>query len=283
MSEKVSAHMVKELRDRTGVGMAKCKAALDEAGGDMDQAIDILRKSGMASAVKKEGREAKEGLIATYETDNAIAVVEVNAETDFVTKNDTFKEFIQNVAKEVAEAEEANLDAFMKKTYSQDSSLTMDQYRALAVQSIGENIQVKRLTLFSKSPDVSFGVYSHMGGKIVTVVELVGGSGNEDLARGIAMHVAADNPEYLKPEEVPASVKAKEEEIAREQVKGKPANIIDKIIEGKLKAFYDQVCLIHQKYVRDPNVTITQLVDAEAKRLGKPVAIRSFIRWQVGQ
>lgn len=283
MSVKVSAQMVKELRERTGVGMGKCKAALDEAGGDMEKAIDNLRKSGMASAVKKEGREANEGLIATYESDKAIAVVEVNAETDFVTKNDKFKEFITNVAKDAAEAEATDLDAFMKKTYSQDSTLTMDQYRALAVQSIGENIQIKRLTLFSKSEDVSLGVYSHMGGKIVTVVEMVGGAGNEDLARGIAMHVAADNPEYLKPEDVPADLKAKEEEIAREQVKNKPANIIDKIIEGKLRAFYDQVCLVNQKYVRDPKVTIMQLVEAEAKRLGKPVAIRSFIRWQVGQ
>ena len=283
MSVKVTPQMVKELRERTGVGMGKCKAALDESSGNMDKAIDFLRKSGMASAVKKEGREAKEGLIAAYETDKAIAVVEVNAETDFVTQNEKFKEFIKAIAKEAAEAEAVDLDAFLQKKYSQDTSLTIDQYRALAVQSIGENIQIRRLALFSKSADLSYGVYSHMGGKIVAVVEMVGGSGNEDLARGIAMHVAADNPEYLRPEDIPADIKAKEEEIAREQVKNKPANIIDKIIEGKLKAFYDQVCLLHQKYVRDPSVTITQLVQAEAKQQGKPLAIRSYIRWQVGQ
>ena len=275
--------MVKELRERTGVGMGKCKAALDEAEGVMETAIDLLRKSGMASAVKKEGRETKEGLIATFESDSAVALVEVNAETDFVTKNENFKEFIYNIAKEVAESEATDLDAFMKKPYSQDSSITIDQYRSLAVQSIGENIQIKRISLFPKSSEISIGTYSHMGGKIVVAVEITGGAGNEDLARGIAMHVAAESPDYMRPEDVPADIKAKEEEIAREQVKNKPANIIDKIIEGKLNAFYDQVCLLHQKYVRDSNVTISQLVEAEAKRLGKPIALRVFIRWQVGK
>lgn len=283
MSVKVTPQMVKELRERTGVGMGKCKAALDESSGDMEKAIDFLRKSGMASAVKKEGREAKEGLIATYETDKAIAVVEVNAETDFVTQNEKFQEFIKEVAKEAAEAESKDLVAYMQKKYSKDPSLTIDQYRALAVQSIGENIQIRRLALFSKSADVSYGIYSHMGGKIVTLVEMVGGSGNEELARGIAMHIAADSPDYLRPEDVPADVKAKEEEIARDQVKNKPANIVDKIIEGKLKAFYDQVCLLQQKYVRDPSLTVTEVVQAEAKKQGKPLAIRSYIRWQVGQ
>lgn len=283
MSAKVTPQMVKELRERTGVGMGKCKTALDEAKGDMDIAIDLLRKSGMASAVKKEGREVKEGLIATYETKDAISLVEVNAETDFVTKNEKFKAFISDIAQEAAEARVIDVESLLKKKYGKDPSLTIDQHRALVIQSIGENIQIKRLTLLKKSSDVSFGVYSHMGGKIVTAVEMEGGAGNEDLARGIAMHVAAESPEYLRPEAVPAAVKAKEEEIAREQVKNKPANIVDKIVEGKIKAYYDQVCLLCQKYVRDPNMTITQLVEAEAKRLKKPIAIRSYLRWQVGQ
>ncbi len=283
MSGQVTAQMVKELRERTGVGMAKCKAALDEAGGDMDKAIDILRKSGMASAVKKEGRETKEGLIGTFETESAVALVEVNAETDFVTQNDKFKAFIQEIAREAAKMDSDSVEKFLRMGYSKDSTLTIDQYRSLIVQSIGENIQIRRLAIMPKNRDISIGIYSHMGGKIVVAVEMTGGSGNEDLARGIAMHVAAESPEYMRPEDVPAAVIAKEEEIAREQVKNKPAHIVDKIVEGKLKAFYDQVCLLHQKYVKDPNISIADLIAAEGKRLKKPLALRSFVRWQVGE
>ena len=150
------------------------------------------------------------------------------------------------------------------------------------MQSLGENIQVKRLTLLAKNPDLSIGLYSHMGGKIVVAVVLTGGSGQEALARDIAMHAAAEAPEYLSPEEVPAAIRAKEEEIAREQVKGKPANIVEKIVEGKVKAFCDEVCLTCQKYVKDNTMTITQLLEKESKRLNKQIGIKTFHRWKVG-
>ena len=213
MSGKVTAEMVKELRDRTGVSMGKCKEALDKASGDMNAAIDILRKSGMASAVKKEGRETNEGLIGAGESGKAVALVEVNAETDFVTQNEKFKQFLKEVAQEAADAAIDSLPALMQKSFSKDSSVTLDQYRALVMQSLGENIQVKRVFLLPKSPDLSIGIYSHMGGKIVEAVVLTGGAGQEALARDIAMHIAAESPEYLSPEEVPAAVRAKEEEI----------------------------------------------------------------------
>lgn len=241
MSVKVTAEMVKELRDRTGVSMGKCKEALDKASGDMNAAIDILRKSGMASAVKKEGRETNEGLIGSGESAKAVAFVEVNAETDFVTQNEKFKEFLKEVAQEAAEYSESSLSALLQRPYKKDSSITLDQYRALVMQSLGENIQVKRVGIFPKTPDISIGLYSHMGGKIAVAVLLTGGAGHEALAREIAMHVAAESPEYLQPSDVPADVRAKEEEIARGQVVGKPANIIDKIVEGKVKAFCDGV------------------------------------------
>jgi len=278
---KVTPKMVQELRERTGVGMSKCKEALDLADGDLEKAIEILRKKGMAAAVKKEGREAKEGLIGVGESDRAVALVEVSAETDFAIQNEKFKRFLNDVALEAALCQEADLAAFLKKTYSKDASLTIDAFRALAVQSIGENIQIRRLILFTKNPEISLGVYSHMRGKIVSVVELSGGSGSEELARSIAMHIAAESPDYLRPEDVPSSLREKEEEIARSQIKNKPENIVLKIVDGKLKAFYDQVCLLNQKYIKDPTLTIEQLVAAEAKRAGKPLAIRRFIRWQV--
>jgi elongation factor Ts len=282
MSGKTTSEMIKELRERTGVGMGKCKEALDQAGGDIEKAIDILRKAGMASAVKKEGRETKEGLIGSAESKDAVALVEVNAETDFVTQNERFKEFMQMIAEEAANTKPASLESFMQQKYSKDPSLTIDQYRSIVIQSLGENIQVKRVLILSKKADVSFGLYSHMGGKIVTVVELIGATGQEALARDIAMHTAAESPDYLRPEDVSQDVKAREEDIARSQIQGKPANIIDKIVEGKIKAFYDQVCLLCQKYIKDNTITIAELVEKEGKRLGKPLQVRSFIRWKVG-
>lgn len=282
MSVKVTPEMVKELRERTGVGMGKCKEALDQAGGNMDAAIDILRKAGMASAVKKEGRETNEGLIGHAESPDAYALVEVNAETDFVTQNDKFKQFLKDVAQEAADTKPASLEAFSQQTYRKDPSLTMDQYRTLVVQSLGENIQLKRISIIPKSSDISVGVYSHMGGKIVSAVILTGGSGQEALARDIAMHVAAESPEYLSPEQVPQAVKEKEAEIARSQVQGKPANIVDKIVEGKIKAFCDEVCLLCQKYVRDNTVSVTGLLEREGKRLNKAITIKTYHRWKVG-
>lgn len=283
MSKTVTADMVKELRDRSGVSMGKCKEALDKAGGDMNEAIDILRKSGMASAVKKEGRETNEGLIGAAEGAKAVALVEVNAETDFVTQNEKFKQFLKDVAQEAADSSPASLEALMGRPYSKDASVTLDQYRALVMQSLGENIQVKRMSILPKESDLSIGLYSHMGGKIVVAVLLTGGTGQEALARDIAMHVAAESPEYLSMADVPADIRAKEEEIARSQVPaGKPANVVEKIVEGKIKAFCDETCLVNQKYVKDNAVTVAQLLENEGKRLNKQLGIKAFHRWKIG-
>lgn len=279
---KVTADMVKELRERTGVGMGKCKEALDQAHGDMEKAIDLLRKAGMASAVKKEGRETKEGMIISGESKDAIALVEINAETDFVVQNERFKHFAKDIAHEVVTTKPASLEAFLEQKFSKDPSLTVDQHRAIVMQSLGENIKIRRLQIFPKSSSHSLAIYSHMGGKIVTLVEMDGGAGQEAFAREIAMHIAAESPDYLRADEVPADVKAREEEIARGQVTGKPAAIVDKIVEGKLKAFYDQACLLNQKFVKDNSITITDLVAKEGQRLGKPLAIRRFVLWKIG-
>jgi elongation factor Ts len=283
MASMITPAMIKELRERTGVGMGKCKEALEEAKGDMELAIANLRKAGMASAVKKEGRETKEGMIGTAETDRTIAIVEANAETDFVVKNDRFKQFLDNIAEEVARTYPPSLDAFLQQKYSKEPNLTIDQYRATIVQTIGENIQIRRILTLEKQPDRSLGIYSHLGGKIVTVVEITGSGNEEALAKDIAMHTAAAAPEYLSPEKVPQAILDNEKDIARSQIQGKPANIVDKIVEGKMNAFYDATTLIRQKYIKDDSITITDLVNKRAKESGKPLVVTHFIRWSVGQ
>ncbi|MES2345189.1 MAG: translation elongation factor Ts [Chlamydiota bacterium] len=282
MSQKVTAEMVKELRERTGVGMGKCKEALDQAGGNMETAIDLLRKAGMASAVKKEGRETKEGLIGVGESNQAITLLELNAETDFVVQNEKFRQFLKDISQDAADSQPANVQTFSQQNFSKDPSVTIEEARSLVIQGLGENIQIKRIHNVPKKPNLSIGTYSHMGGKIVALVELEGAAGCESLARDIAMHIAAEAPEYLCPEEIPADVKAREEEIGRAQVQGKPENVIEKIVAGKLKAFYDQVCLLSQKYIKDNSLTIAALLESESKKLGKPLTLRKFIRWQVG-
>lgn len=279
---KVTAEMVKQLRERTGVSMSKCKEALDQAGADMEQAIDILRKAGMASAVKKEGREVNEGLIGFAESADKVAIIEVNSETDFVAQNEKFKQFIKDVCLQACEANVSSVEELSNLPCSKDPSITIDQYRALTIQSLGENIQIRRILVLSKKEDLSIGLYSHMGGKIVTAALISGASGHESIAREIAMHIAAESPDYLDPSEVPADVKEREEEIAKAQIQGKPANMVEKIVEGKIKAFYDQVCLVCQKFIKDNALTVAAVVEAEAKRSGKPLSLQSFIRWKVG-
>lgn len=282
MTTPVTPAMIRELRERTGVGMSKCKEALDQAQGDMELAIENLRKSGMATAVKKEGRETKEGLIGCAESREAMALIEVMAETDFVVKNERFGQFLANLAQEAATSKVSSLETFMAQPYSADKTLTVEQYRTTLVQTLGENIQIRRLKLVPKKPGHSYGVYLHLGGKIGVIVE-VSGAGEEALAKEIAMHVAAAAPEYVSPEAVPEAIQAQEKEIARSQIQGKPAAIMDKIVEGKLKAFFAENCLVLQKYIRDDKMTVGELVAHRGKEVGKPLAIASFTRWNVGQ
>lgn len=278
----ISASQIKELRERTGVGMAKCKEALEEAKGNMEEAIAILRKAGMASAVKKQGREAKEGQVAFKETPSIIAFAEINAETDFVAKNDRFQEFAKNIMDEIAQSQPQMLDSFMNQKYSKDASITIDQYRSLVIQTIGENILVSRLAVWKKKPEHSFGIYSHMGGKIVTCVEL-SAQGQEALAKDLAMHVAAASPEFCTPQDVPQDIIEKEREIARGQVQGKPAQIMEKIIDGKVNAFFDMTCFTKQKYVKDTSKTVESVLNEQSKATGKDIKAVRFLRWMVGQ
>jgi elongation factor Ts len=279
---QITPALIKELRDRTGVGMGKCKEALEAANGDIELAINNLRKSGMASAIKKEGRSANEGVIVTAENNGVISLVEVRAETDFVIRNDKFQQFAQSLAEDAARLTPASLEEFLKKKSTKEPTLTIDEYRATLVQSIGENIQIARLHLLKKAPGRSFGLYSHLGGKILTAVEIDGSPGEEALAKEIAMHVAAAHPEYLSPEKVPQEIISHEKEIAKSQIQGKPPAIVDKIVEGKINAFFDSVCLLRQKFIRDDSLTIADLVAQKSKTLGKPLALTHFLRWSIG-
>ena len=205
--------MVKQLRERTGVGMSKCKAALDEAGGDLDKAIDILRKAGAASAVKKSARETNEGLICFKESADTIVYVEVNAETDFVVKNEKFTAFVDAMVDAVLSTKPDSLESLMSQ--KAENGRTHEENRVELVQTIGENIQVRRFVMFDKSEESSYGMYRHLGGKIACFVEIKGSNEAKDLAKDVAMHVAADAPEYLKDSDIPEEVIAKEKEIAK--------------------------------------------------------------------
>ncbi|NGX63883.1 MAG: Elongation factor Ts [Candidatus Anoxychlamydiales bacterium] len=279
----VSTKSIKNLRDRSGVGMSKCKDALVEADGDIEKAAEILRKKGLASAVKKEGRETKEGTIAAAETASHIGLIEINTETDFVAKNEKFQKFTSELALQVAKTKPASLESFFKESYEIDPSLTIDEYRNLLIQSIGENIQIARIEVIHKKDNSSYGIYSHMGGKIVTIVELLGSTNEAKFARDLAMHVAAEDPTYLKTDEIPETVIRKEEEIARSQIKGKPENIIDKILKGKIKAFADGVCFLNQKYVKDPSSSVEKTVQNKGKEINSNLKVICFWRWKIGE
>lgn len=283
MNQQITPALVKQLRDRTGIGLSKCKEALEEAKGDIELAISNLRKLGMAQAVKKEGRETKEGIIRLFDNGKAVGLVEVSAETDFVVRNEKFQTFAEDLAQEVCALAPVTLEEFLKQKSSKDPKLSIDEYRSILVQTLGENIQIKRVELFPKKPQTSLGIYSHMGGKLVSIVEIQGSEAMSELAKEIAMHIAAESPEYLSSEEVPARIIQHEKEIASAQVKGKPANIIDKIVEGKLKAYFEQVCLLYQRFVKDPSITIEQLVEKKGKEISKPLHITQFLRWKVGE
>ncbi|MDN3507765.1 MAG: translation elongation factor Ts [Simkaniaceae bacterium] len=275
---QVTAQMVKELRDRTGVGMGKCKQALTDAGGDIEKAIDNLRKAGAASAVKKSGRDTNEGLIGVAESAGGVALIEVNAETDFVVKNERFQKFVQTLATAAAEKTPATLDAFIAEKFPDNQALTIEEARAELIQVLGENIVIKRLHFVDKKPNSSYGTYIHMGGQIVVLVEIAGSNTMQELARDVAMHAAAEAPEYLAASEIPQDVKDREADIASAQIQNKPAEIQAKIIDGKLRAFAEQNCLVSQKFVKDSSSSVEKYVASK----GDGLTVGSFLRWQVG-
>ncbi len=256
---EITASLVKELRERTGAGMMECKKALTESNGDIDAAAEALRKSGLAKADKKADRVTAEGRIANAQDGGKAVLVEVNSETDFVANDGNFKAFADAVAAAALASGAADIDAL--KAAKLPSGETVEEARAAVIAKLGENIQVRRLVSVESTGVV--GAYVH-GGKIGVLVELTGG--DAELARGLAMHVAAMNPPYNKPADVPADFLAKEKEIALAQMsdkeKAKPAEILEKIIGGKVAKIVHENTLYGQPYVLDTNQTVEQVLKA---------------------
>jgi elongation factor Ts len=256
----ISAQLVKELRERSGAGMMECKKALVENNGDIEVAMEWLRKSGLAKADKKAGRVAAEGRIVTAQGGGNAVLVEVNCETDFVTKNPDFVKFSDNVADVALKSGAKDIDALKAAAYPGGG--TVDEAAKGLVATIGENIQVRRMAHVSN--DGVIASYIH-GGRIGVLVTLKGGS--EDLAKGIAMHVAAMNPAYIRAEDVPADFLAKEKDIALSQMsekeKAKPVEILEKIVGGKISKIISEVTLLGQAYVLDTNTTVADALKKE--------------------
>ena len=270
----VSAKDVVRLREVSGVGMQDCKKALDEAGGDFELALEHLRKRGLAQAAKKASREAKEGVIRVCDDSHRIAVVEVNCETDFVVRNDDYRDFAQSVTELALHNHPKTLEALREHT---------EERRAALVGKIGENIVISRYTLLEKREGHSYGIYVHGDGKIVCVVDIKG-QHMGDVAKEVAMHCAAAHPSYLSPADVPSEIISKEEEIARAQIHGKPENVVQKIIDGKKNTYFAEVCLNKQKFIKDESLTIEEYVRKKGKELGAGdlTIISSYVRLQVG-
>ena len=278
----ITAALVKELRERTNAGMMDCKKALVESDGDMDKAIDWLREKGLAQAAKKAGRIAAEGAVVAYMTPCGCtgALVEVNCETDFVANTDNFKNFANAVAKHVALANPADLDELMKQKFVDDESKTIEDMVSDATVAIGEKITVRRFARYETEGVVSS--YIHMGGKIGVVVECAAGVSDETI-HDVALQIAAAKPLYVKDEEVPADVIEKEKEILLAQIKNdeklanKPAQVIDKMVEGKVKKYYEENCLLNQAFVKDPSVTVGALLKKENS------TVLRFTRYEMGE
>lgn len=270
----ISAALVKELRERTSAGMMECKKALEASGGDMERAIEELRKSGRAKADKKAGRVAAEGMVAIVESGQRAVMVEVNCETDFVGRDENFVAFVNTVARTALESGVQDIQQ-LSSLPAQGQSMTVEEMRLALVTKVGENVQVRRI-VFSQSGAVSIGTYLH-GNRIAVMVEL--NTDNKELARDIAMHIAASRPIVVSPENVPQDIIEKEKEIYMAQAasSGKPQDIIEKMVVGRLKKYLDEVSLVGQPFVKDPDVTVGSLLNKQrAKVLG-------FQRYEVGE
>ena len=282
----IDAKTVKDLRDRTGAGMMDCKKALAEAEGDLERAVSILREKGLAGASKKAGRVAAEGAIGIYSSaDSKSAVIlELNCETDFVAKTEPFRQLLDKLgnAPLAASATEGTGETAADVTIA--GGQPIGEVLREAVASIGENIGLRRFTRYTTSGIV--GSYVHAGGKIGVIVELDGAdSRHEELAKSLAMQVAAAFPRYVSRDQVAEHELAGEREIFKQQAlaSGKPEKIVEKIVDGRIEKFYGETCLLEQEYVRDSDVTITKLIAGVAKETGATLQVKRFARYQLGE
>ena len=271
---EITAALVKELRERTGAGMMECKKALVESAGDIEVAIETMRKTGIAKAAKKAGRIAAEGLITIQQNPEQAVMVEINCETDFVSKGDAFKAFCDTVTTTVLREQSTNLEQLMDSVLP--TGKTVENTRQELIAKLGENIQIRRFTLVKVMPNGCLGVYLH-GTRIGVLVDMRGGSA--ELAKDIAMHIAASRPLCVAADQVPVEIVTKEREIylAQAAESGKPTHIIEKMVEGRLKKFLAEVTLRGQPFVKDPDQTVEKLLQANQAQ------VAHFERFEVGE
>ncbi len=274
----ITASQVKELREATNVGMMECKKALTESGGDMDAAIQLLRERGMVIAGKKAGRAANEGLIAAEVADGGQlgVIVEVNCETDFVARNESFQEFVSQVV-----AKGRQVDGDLAEVFKDE--LTSK------IAEIGENLIIRRNDRYELQGTGAVASYIHLGGKVGVLLEVgcesaetASADAFKEVVKDITLHIAASNPDYLTRDDAPEDVLATEREIFVKQAEGKPENIVEKIVDGKMEKFFGQNCLVEQPFVKDGDISISQLLAAKGKELGDELTIRRFVRYQIG-
>ena len=272
----MSAAQVKELRERTGAGILDCKKALEEANGDIEKAVDILRQKGIAKAQKKQSRIAAEGLTAIYEKENKAVILEVNSETDFVSKNDKFKDLIANIGNTVLNSNAKTLEEAMELKYNDG---TINDYIIAETAVIGEKLSFRRFELVEKADDENFGIYIHLGGKISTLAVVKGG--DKALAKSLAMQITAMNPKYMTEEEVPEEVKAREMSVIKEQIanekKDITAEVAEKMANGRLNKFFKEICLLDQEYIDDSKKNVKTFLEENK------MEVLSYIRYEVGE
>ena len=284
----ISASMVKELREQTGAGMMDVKAALTEANGNMEEATKILRKKGLAAASKKAGRITAEGTVQAHVSGDTGVLVEVNCETDFVGRNDNFRKFAEEVAKVIAGSNAASVEQLLNEEWP--GADTVGQKVAEMIGSIKENISIRRFAKYDAPDNSAIGTYIHGGGKIGVMVEVVAQTGTKganlaEVAKDVAMHIAAAEPRFLRREDVTEKDLATEREIARDAAlkSGKPENIVEKMVSGKMEKFYGEACLLEQPYIRDDKSTVSQYLGKRGKESNCDFVITRFTRYKLGE
>ena len=291
----ITADMVKKLRDQTGAGMMDCKKALTETDGDYEKAVTLLREKGIAVAAKREARAASEGLIGSYISDCAKvgAMLELNCETSFVTKTDEFISLSKNLAAQAAKEPCACLNCLLGSPYSGNPAQTVAEAISEAMGKIGEKMTVARFVRLAVEGSAGLiGSYIHPGDQIGVLVEVHTQSDDKaksedviNLAKDIAMHISWSKPDYMKRDEIAEDVIAKERDIHKQWAikEGKPEGVIDRIVEGRMKDFYSRVCLLEQAFIKDEELTIQNLIDNAAKKVGEPVTVAGYVRYRVGE
>ncbi len=282
---QITAAMVKELREQTGAGMMDVKRALTEANGNMEEATKILRKKGLAAATKKAGRITSEGAVQAYNSGNVGVLVEVNSETDFVARTDQFRQFADDIAKLIARSKARTVDQLNREAWNGE---TVAQKTQNMIAKIGENITIRRFERYEAAPGSTIGTYIHAGGKIGVMVELVANNKSDrapEVARDVAMHIAAAEPRFIGREHVTQKDLDTEREIAREQAvkSGKPENIVEKMITGKMEKFYGEACLLEQPYIRNDKQSVGEYLEASGKDAGCAYTVTRFARYKLGE